>query len=824
MATLKLPIIIWDDGNNYYCKLIFQPADFPAVYACSVSKRLSDAKNVLLKVAEKVYEQNEWDEFESDIAINLATSRVKVKPTVAYPNKSFLSPFPAEVSVPYVWRQDAMGTIEVEFPVLGYSTSFSGSEKFRQEADRFIRQELKEQDDSFIYSLKDVKNIHLDEIYITVKSSAKKKFEFEDDDEDCSQLKLCAIELTPAYIKKNYSSAWEMKECVDRLALEIFHSRSSIVLIGSSGCGKSTIMVNAIRQCTQNKNTDFSHRFWLSNDRRLVQGTRWLGEWQEQVKDIIEELANEQGVLCIENLAQLIENPDEVDSSLASFFAPYLRSKQVRIIGEMTPEEYQAMKHMLPEFIDLFEPIFIEPLSYEQGRSMLASMNKDFLRNHKSYDIAADVAPTAAHLFHRFYGDSAFPGPAAQFWRKTIPVRCRKKEKSYTTDELYDDFLTHTGMPQWLFRDEITLSFDQIFKALSQRIIGQPDACRAIANVILRFKTAMNNPKRPIGSFLFCGPTGVGKTQMVKTMTQYLFENRTIDQTDEKMPDRFIRLDMSEYSIPWSAHSILVKPDGSPSKLIEQVRQNPFSVVLLDEIEKADSGVFDIILNLLDEGRLQDRQGRVTNFKNTIIIMTSNLGSNKKDSHGFIANDNEKSTVENPEDSFQVSDGQITGSLDLDEQTDSASQNKYIKAVEQFFRPEFFNRIDKVIAFNKLDKTASRAIVKLELSALKNRSGIKERSLQLQPTTRLVNKLIELGFDEKMGARPLQRIIESKVVTSLAQWLIDNPDKNHLELTLDWKSNGVSVINNGKIAADNDAEQDDQDGQDDVNLFDSLFN
>jgi ATP-dependent Clp protease ATP-binding subunit ClpC len=250
---------------------------------------------------------------------------------------------------------------------------------------------------------------------------------------------------------------------------------------------------------------------------------------------------------------------------------------------------------------------------------------------------------------------------------------------------------------------------------------------------------------------------------------------------------------MSEYSLPWTAPSILEKPDGSPSKLIEQVRQNPFSVVLFDEIEKADSGVFDIILNLLDEGRLQDRQGRVTNFKNTIIVMTSNLGSDKKDSHGFIAHDNEKSIVENPEDAFQIRDGQIIGSLDMDEQTDSASTNKYIKAVEQFFRPEFFNRIDKIIAFNKLDKAASRAIVKLELSALKNRSGIKERNIQLQPTMRLVNKLIELGFDEQMGARPLQRIIESKVVTSLAQWFIDNPSKSHLGLTLDWKSNGVTV-------------------------------
>ena len=793
MATLKLPIIVWDDGYNFYCKLLFQPFLYPDEYNCSVAKRVSDAKNVLLKVAEKIYEQYDLDEFDSDLTINLGSSRVKVKPTVKYPNKSFPSPFPVEVSVPYVWRQDVMGTIDVEFPLLDFSVTLSSSENFRQEVDRYLRLELKERNDRFIYSLKDAQNIHLDDFYITVKSSKKKNSSDDDEEKELSTLKQTAIELTPAYIKKNYGSAWEMKTYVDRLASELSQSSSSIVLVGSSGCGKSTVLVNAIRQYSQDKNKDSDYRFWLSNDRRLAQGTKWLGEWQEQVKNVIDELAQQQGVLCIENLAQLIENPDEADSSLASFFAPYLRARQVRMIGEMTSEEYQTMKHVLPEFIDLFEPIFIEPLSFEQGQAMFTSMNNDFMRNHKSFEISSDVAPTLVHLFHRFYGESAFPGQAAQFWRKTIPVRYRKKEQSYTTDELYDDFLTHTGMPKWLFRNEITLSYSQIYKDLSQRIVGQPEACGAIANVILRFKTAMNNPKRPIGSFLFCGPTGVGKTQMVKTMTQYLFGTRKVDQTDEKMPDRFIRLDMSEYSLPWTAQSILVKPDGSPSKLIEQVRQNPFSVVLFDEIEKADSGVFDIILNLLDEGRLQDRQGRVTNFKNTIIVMTSNLGSDKKDSHGFIAHDNEKSTVENPEDAFQTRDGQIVGSLDLNEQTDSARQNRFIKAVEQFFRPEFFNRIDKIIAFNKLDKTASRAIVKLELSALKNRSGIKERDIQLKPTTRLVNKLIELGFDEQMGARPLQRIIESRVVTSLAQWLLDNPDKRDLELTLDWKSNGVTV-------------------------------
>ena len=793
MATLKLPIIIWEDGENYYCKLLFQPALYPKEYACCVAKRVNDAKSVMLKVAEKIYEQYAWNDFE-DSAVHLETSCVKVKPTVKLPNKSFPSPFPVEVSVPYVWRQDVMGTVDVEFPILNLSSSFSSSENFRLEADRFLRQELRELDDRSVYSLKDAHNVQLDEFYINVKSSEKKKSsEKDDDDDELSLLKRNAIELTSVYIKKNYSSAWEMKAYVDRLASELANSQSSIVLVGSSGCGKSTVMVNAIRQYFQDKYKDSDYHFWLSNDRRLVQGTKWLGEWQQQVNDIIEQLAKEQGVLCIENLAQLIENPDEADSSLASFFAPFIRAKHVRIIGEMTPEEYQTMKHVLPEFIDLFEPIFIESLTFEQGRAMLMNLNKEFMRNHKSFEISADVAPTLAHMFHRFYGDSAFPGQAAQFWRKTIPVCCRKKGKSYTTDNLYDDFLTHTGMPQWLFRDEMTLSYSQIFKDLSQRIIGQPEACGAIANVILRFKTAMNNPKRPIGSFLFCGPTGVGKTQMVKTMTQYLFGNRTVDPTDGKMPDRFIRLDMSEYSLPWTAQAILEKPDGSPSKLIEQVRQNPFSVVLFDEIEKADSGVFDIILNLLDEGRLQDRQGRVTNFKNTIIVMTSNLGSDKKDSHGFIAHDKENAALENPENAFQTSDGQITGSMDLDDQQDSARLNRYIKAVEQFFRPEFFNRIDKIIAFNKLDKTASKAIVKLELSALANRSGIRERNIQLQPATRLVNKLIELGFDEQMGARPLQRIIESKVVTTLAQWLIDNPDESDLKLTLDWKSNGVTV-------------------------------
>lgn len=784
MATIRLPIIVWEDERNYYCKLIFHPYQYPLVYNCSVAKGIRDAKNDLRKVAQRIFIENGWMEFDSGQNINIGSAHVKLRPKIEFPTRRISAPFPIEVNVPYVWRQDAIGTVDVEFPILSYVATFSDSENLRQEAEMFLKQKLNETDDSFVYHLKNVQNVHLDEIFITVKAREKKQVEISN---ERTLLEQTAIELTSDYIKKNYSVAWEMSAYIDRFTSEYNQSLSSIVLIGPSSCGKSTVLVNAIRQ------NSFSQRFWLSNDRRLVQGTKWLGEWQQQIKNIIDELTQNRGVLCIENLAQLIKNPDEAESSLASFFIPYLRSKQIRLVGEMTPEEYQTMKHVLPGFIDQFEPVYIEPLSYEQGQSMLINMNKDFMRNHKPYTITEDVASSTAYLFHRFYGESAFPGQAARFWQKTIPPRRRKKEESYTTNNLYDDFLTHTGMPQWLFRNEIALSYSQVFHDLSQRIIGQPEACSAIANVILRFKTAMNNPKRPIGSFLFCGPTGVGKTQMVKTLTQYLFGNRTVHQTDEKMPERFVRLDMSEYSYPWTAPLILEKPDGSPSRFIEQVRQNPFSVILFDEIEKADAGVFDIILNLLDEGRLQDRLGRVTNFKNTIIIMTSNLGSQKQDSHGFIVNNNDKRVVENPERAFQISGGRFSGMLDMDHPTDSPLKNKYLQAVEQFFRPEFFNRIDKVIAFNKLDKDASRAIVELELSALKNRIGIKERNIEIQPTPILIDKLIELGFDEHMGARPLQRIIESKVVTMLAQWLIENPGENNLTLTLDWDSNGVAI-------------------------------
>lgn len=813
MAALKnvrIPIIIWDDGDNYYCKLLFQPDFFPDDSNCSVAKNAKEAKNALHNTVQKISDQRDknrsarekdWKEYESKFEIHLGTSRVKAKRTIDYFDKSIPSPFSVEVSVPYVWRQDVMDVVDVEFPILDYSASFSGTSNLRQEIDSFLRDELNDVDDSYLYNLKEARNVRLDQFHISVKPPKKKEFSvrgisarnlfYDNDDENESSVNHTVIESTPSYIKKNYSEAWEMQTSIERLESELNDSHSSIVIIGPSSCGKSTVLANVIRRSR--------YKFWLSNDRRLVQGTKWLGEWQQQVKKIIDNLTRVQGILCIENLAQLVKNPDEAESSLAAFFIPYLRTKQIRMIGELTPEEYQNMKRLLPEFIDLFEPVYIESLSYEQGRSMLVSMNKDFMRNHGSYVIEEDVAATAAHLFHRFYGESAFPGQAAQFWRKTIPVRYRKKEQSYTTDALYDDFLTHTGMPQWLFRSEMTLSYSQIFQDLSQRIIGQPEACGAIANVILRFKSAMNNPKRPIGSFLFCGPTGVGKTQMVKTLTQYLFGNRTVEQTDEKLPNRLVRLDMSEYSLPWTAHSILEKPDGSPSKLIEQVRQNPFSVVLFDEIEKADSGVFDIILNLLDEGRLQDRQGRVTNFKNTIIIMTSNLGSQRKDSHGFIAQDNDKPPVENPENAFKTKDGQIAGTLDKDNHKDLESQNKYRQAVEQFFRPEFFNRIDNIVAFNKLDKTASKEIVKLELSALKNRTGIRERAIEIQPTPALIDKLIELGFDEQMGARPLQRIIESKVVAVLAQWLIENPDENNITLTLDWKSNGASVRKKGLV-------------------------
>jgi ATP-dependent Clp protease ATP-binding subunit ClpA len=255
---------------------------------------------------------------------------------------------------------------------------------------------------------------------------------------------------------------------------------------------------------------------------------------------------------------------------------------------------------------------------------------------------------------------------------------------------------------------------------------------------------------------LFTGPTGVGKTELSRSLARFLFGAA-------EDSDRFVRLDMSEYSLPGSAERLIAGPGGEPSEFINQMRRQPFAVVLFDEIEKADEGVFDLLLSVFDEGRLTDRFGRTTHFQSAVIIMTSNLGAIASGTPGFGA-------------------------------TDEIASSTYHRAAQTFFRPEFYNRIDAVLSFNALDKENVRRIVVKELNALNSREGMVKRKIRLVWTDSVVDHVVQVGFNSRLGARPLQRAIEKKIVTPLALHLNRYPDLRDTPITIDYDAENDRVV------------------------------
>ena len=299
-------------------------------------------------------------------------------------------------------------------------------------------------------------------------------------------------------------------------------------------------------------------------------------------------------------------------------------------------------------------------------------------------------------------------------------------------------FCRSTGLPEIFLDDGVPVSKAEIEDSLRRKILGQPEALGAVGDMLVKFKAGMNDPRRPLGVFLFTGPTGVGKTAVVRALGDLLFGEKP-----EK--DRLVRLDMSEYADHDASMRLLGNPFGQASELIRRIRANPFTILLLDEIEKATDEVFDVFLNVFEEARLTDAFGRSTAFNSTIIVMTSNLGAKSTGALGF--------------------------SGEGDREVGAARTDPAV--AKQFFRPEFFNRLDRVVSFEPLAYETVVEITRKELADLAEREGIAARGLELVWSDALVEELARTGFDPKYGARPLQRKIEEVVVVPLSKFLVE---------------------------------------------------
>ena len=588
--------------------------------------------------------------------------------------------------------------------------------------------------------------------------------------------------------------AWQREDSVDELTRRLHQPYTNVLLVGEAGAGKSAVLVNAVRNVERlagerrkaaGEEPQQRHRFWRTSAGRLIAGMRYLGQWEARMEAIVAELAEFGGCLCIESLADFVQTGGQgADSGLAAFCLPFLQRRQLQLVAEATPAELDACRRLLPGFDDLFQIQVVDTMSpQDSSKALERHVGMIAQAEHLTLD-ASDIADATVHLHQRFLPYLAMPGEASRFLSETLERFARRKQEAIGIDDVQRAFIKQTGLDHRFVDSQVKLSRQAVESSLRAEVMGQDDACEVVADTVLRFKAGMADPQRPLGVLLFCGPTGVGKTELARSLARYLFgggqretdrplerrgvglppvDSQITAPTDSTQHESFIRLDMSEYSGPLATERLLRQASGELSPFLQRVRRRPFSVVLLDEVEKANPEVYDVLLNVFDEGRMMDEFGRVTYFRNAVIIMTSNLGATTKPSAGF---------------ELATESGQ------------AAHRGKYGAAVREFFRPEFFNRIDAVVSFTPLSEQTIHAIAEKELRQIARREGLQRRGLRLQWNDAVVSRIAALGYDARYGARPLQRALETAVVDRLSRWLAENSEQRDVTLQLqvvdDW--------------------------------------
>ncbi len=549
-------------------------------------------------------------------------------------------------------------------------------------------------------------------------------------------------------------TAWERGELVETLVDKLLTEGASVVLIGEQGIGKTVILLEAARKvfASTKERPEGSNYFWRTTPQRMIAGARYLGEWQESCEEVMDELQRTGDILWINDFVHLLavggEGPED---SIAAFMLPNLRQGRLQIVSELTRQEWERVRQRLPSFAAHFHVLSIPKLSKKQLVKIMRLFT-DYVHKQLRITIEESALNLAYRLLDRYLRYEAFPGKIIKFMTSCINDELVHNNILIDNEKVLTHFVQKTGLPTFLLRDDILLETTSLHDYFTKRIIGQQPAIERVCQVVMVFKAGLNDPNKPIATLLFAGPTGVGKTACARALADYFFgQGQTLNP--------LIRLDMSEFQHPVQVDRMLGGGD-KPGKLIREVRERPFSVVLLDEIEKAHPIFFDVLLNVMDEGILVDGNGRVTDFRNVILIMTSNLGARQSKRISFV------------------------------NQTDDSEVGS---AVRRFFRPEFYNRIDQVVTFQTLDAATVTEITRKELATLNEREGFQERGLNLTFGPKLVDHLAQKGFDPEYGARPLQRTIERLVVAKLAEFLLQQLEIKGVNLLVDWSDEEVKV-------------------------------
>ena len=601
-------------------------------------------------------------------------------------------------------------------------------------------------------------------------------------------------------------------------------TKNNPVLIGEAGVGKTAIVEGLARRIVAGDVPQFlKNKIIYSLDiGGLMAGTKYRGSMEEKLKNAIELIISNKNIIVfideIHTLAQV--GSDKGETNPADMLKPYLARGEMQTIGATTTDEYRKYIEKDKALERRFQPINVDPPTVEQTIEILRGLKDSYEAFHK-VKITDEAINAAATLSDRYIQDRSLPDKAIDLIdeassrakvktnydtaeikalkEKLTKVEAEKEDAVNQEDfekasklrdkvtKLKDEINRQKSLPQTANQADAVITEHDVAevvskwtnipltkltegeaeklinleKTLGQRVKGQDEAIEKVAKAIRRSRIGIRDPRRPIGSFLFLGPTGVGKTELCKALAEALFGDE----------NKMIRLDMSEFMEAHSVSKLIGSPPGyvgfdDGGQLTEQVRRKPYSVVLFDEIEKAHPEVFNMLLQILDDGRLTDSHGKVVSFKNTIIILTSNIGSDKLS----------KTNVD----------------LGFNDKKNDDKSAIMLSELKKYFKPELINRIDNIVIFNKLSSQVLKDIAKKMLADLNK--NLKQGGVELKFTTATLNYLVKNGTNDDFGARPLRRLITSKIEDELADRILKGEIKAGDNVLVDCKGDNLEFL------------------------------
>ncbi len=600
-------------------------------------------------------------------------------------------------------------------------------------------------------------------------------------------------------------------------------TKNNPCLIGEPGVGKTAVAEGLALKISNSEVPEIlrDKRIFSLDLTGMIAGTKYRGDFEERIKNAIDEVKNSSDIiLFIDELHTIIgAGAAEGSADAANILKPSLARGDFQVIGATTLNEYRKYIEKDAALERRFQPVTVGEPSQEESITILEGLRDKYEAHHK-VKITDEAIKAAVNLSSRYINDRYLPDKAidlideaasrvrlnaytapdslknieneikaqeselesavnAQEFERCADIRDKIKklkeeqenakkewkEKTQgisgevTAENIADIVSMWTGVPVVQLTQEESERLLNLEKILHQRVIGQHEAVTSVAKAIRRGRVGLKDPKRPIGSFIFLGPTGVGKTELTKALAQTMFGTE----------DAMIRLDMSEYMEKHTVAKLIGSPPGyvgydEGGQLTEKIRRKPYSVVLFDEIEKAHPDVFNMLLQILEDGRLTDSQGRTVDFKNTVIVMTSNVGASlitdsKQRQLGFANSDTEKSKND-----------------DIKEIV--------LNELKKVFKPEFLNRVDDIIVFNKLTHDEIKEIAGNMLNTLKDR--LADMDIDIEFTEKAKDKLADEGFDDTYGARPLRRTIRSKIEDVVSEKLLDESVKKGDKVVCDF--------------------------------------